>query len=317
MIVWFQGGALFQGEQGMKNVDTADWHVHYFRDGCAEPEMTVEPILRAAAEKGIDEIGLLGHYRNRLVIHDLAYWIEPNPKFFDFLRHDLDAARSTIETDSSSAGRRLKVRVGAEVDINTLDGEVSITPERASQIDYVMASIHWPPTLPPHIDYIDLRDPARLVEAYCPYNNIQPEEFSFERLVGDMFASMTNAITRNPFIDILAHPTAFTLRMGALCIEMDISDHSNELAAALASYGVAYELNDPVLADYSPEMLDGFVKPLIRQCAEAGVMFAIGSDAHLIRDVGEMQIALGLKDELGIPDGQIVTSLEMFSRNGA
>jgi histidinol phosphatase-like PHP family hydrolase len=290
----------------------ADWHVHYFRDGCAEPEMTVEPILRAAIEKDLREIGLLGHYRNRIVLQDLAYWVEPNPKFFELLRQDIDAARSAIETDSPAAANSLKVRVGAEVDINTLDGEVSITPEQASQIDFVMASIHWPPTLPPHIDYIDLRDPARLIEEYCPYNNIQPEEFSFERLVGDMFASMTNAVSRNPFIDILAHPTAFTIRMGALCNDMDLSHQAEKLAAALAANGVAYELNDAVLPDYSPEMLEALVKPLVRMCAEAGVMFAIGSDAHYVRDVGEMKCALDLIEELGIPDGQIVTSLEMF-----
>jgi histidinol phosphatase-like PHP family hydrolase len=175
-----------------------------------------------------------------------------------------------------------------------------------------MASIHWPPTLPPLIDYIDLRDPAQLVEAYCSYNKIPSEEFSFERLVGDMFTSMMNAVSRNPFIDILAHPTAFTVRMGELCLDMDVSDYFENLAAALAANGVAYELNDAVLPDYSPEMLEGFVKPLIRRCAEAGVMFAIGSDAHYVKDVGEMKLALRLKEELGIPDEQIVTSLEVF-----
>jgi histidinol phosphatase-like PHP family hydrolase len=202
--------------------------------------------------------------------------------------------------------------VGAEVDINTLEGEVSITPEQVSQIDFVMASIHWPPTLPPFVDYIDLRDPAQLVEAYCSHNGVQPEEFSVERLVGDMFTSMTNAVSRNPFIDILAHPTAFAIRLGELCADMDTSDHFDMLAGALAANGVAYELNDAVLPDYSPEMLDAFVNPLIRRCAEAGVLYAIGSDAHLIKDVGEIKLALRLKEQLEIPDDQIVTSLEMF-----
>lgn len=294
----------------MTPVDAADWHTHYFRDGCAEPEMTIEPILRAATEKGIEEIGVLGHFRNRLVIQDLAYWIDPNPKFFDFLKYDLEAS-------SSKTGNRLKAHIGAEVDINTLEGEVSITPEQASQIDYVMAGIHWPPTLPPLVDYIDLREPARLAEAYCSYNKIQPGDFSVQRLVGDMFASMINAVSRNPFIDILAHPAAFAIRLGPLCVEMDASDHFDELAAALVANGVAYEINDATLPDYSAEALEGFVIPLIRRCAEAGVMFAVGSDAHQIKDVGELKFALRLKEQLQIPDGQFVTTLEMFSKEKA
>jgi histidinol phosphatase-like PHP family hydrolase len=300
---------VFEEGHGMASVDTVDWHVHYFRDGCAEPEMTVESILGAAAEKDVEAIGLLGHFRNRMVIQDLAYWIDPNPKFFDFLRHDLEA--------QPSIDGGLKTHIGAEVDINTLEGEVSITAEQASQIDFVMAGIHWPPTLPPQVDYIDLQEPAQLVEAYCSYNKIQAAEFNVERLVCDILRSITNAVSRNPFINILAHPTAFAIRLGPLCIDMKASNYYDELAAALAANGVAYELNDATLADYPSEVLERFVIPLIQRCAEAGAAFTIGSDAHRIKDVGELGLALRLKEKLGIPDTQFVTSLEMFSEKEA
>lgn len=290
----------------MPSLKTTDWHVHYFRDGCAESEMTVESVLAAAAEKGIEEMGLLGHFRNRFVINDLAYWTEPNPKFFDFLRDDLSAAKSS-----------LKIRIGAEADINTLDGAVSITTEQASQIDFVLIGIHWPPTLPPLVDYADLVEPAQLLDAYCSYNKIRAEEFSVERLITDMFRSMINAVSRNPFVDILAHPAGFATRLGPFCIKMDASRWFDKMAAALKTSGVAYELNASTFPEYSPEVLDGFVKPFIGTCAEAGVMFAMGSDAHRLKEVGDLGPAFRLQEELKIPDDLFVTSLEGFPKKSA
>lgn len=270
--------------------------------------MTVDSVLSAAAEKGIDEIGVLGHFRNRFVIQDLAYWTEPNPKFFDFLRNDIEAFGSND----------MRVHIGAEVDINTIDGHVSINPAQASSIDFVMAGIHWPPTLPPLLDYIDLREsPARVLEAYCSYNAIPSEEFSIERIISDIFISMINAVSRNRFLDIMAHPAGFATQIGPYCIEMDVSDLSEKLADALAANGVAYELNDSTLREYSPEVLEEFVKPLVRTCAKRGVMFAIGSDAHRPKEVGELGLALRLKEELDISDDRFVTSLEMFPKRTA
>lgn len=290
----------------MASIDTADWHVHYFRDACAEAEMTVESILAASVERGVEEMGLLGHFRNRIVIQDLAYWVAPNPRFFDFLGDDLAAAFSANRPGGPH------VRVGAEVDINTIDGDLSIDAEQVSRIDYVMAGIHWPPTLPPLVDYVDIQDPARLLDAYCSHNEIRPEDFSIERLIGDMFTSMINAVSRNPFVDILAHPAGFAARMGPFCVAMDASEWFDKLAAALAANGVAYELNNAALGEYSSETLEGFVIPLIKTCVEAGAMFAIGSDAHRLEEVGELGRALRLKEDLEIPDDRIVTSLEKF-----
>lgn len=296
----------------MISVEATDWHVHYFRDGCAEPEMTVESVLAAAAEKGIEELGLLGHFRNRMVISDLAYWTEPNPKFFDLLRRDVSEAGH-----SALPGRPVKVHIGAEVDINTIGGDLSITNEQASRIDYVMIGIHWPPTLPPLVDYIDLQEPARLLEAYCSYNRIRPEDFSVERLIGDMFTSMINAIARNPFVHILAHPAGFATSLGMFCIEMGASEWFEKLANALAANHVAYELNAGALREYSPEALEGFVKPLMLTCARAGVMFTVGSDAHRIDEVGDLGLALQMREELEIPDDRFITRLEGFQKKSA
>ncbi|MBI4830049.1 MAG: hypothetical protein HY801_00525 [Candidatus Lindowbacteria bacterium] len=300
----------------MSSVQTADWHVHYFRDGCAEPEMSVPSILRTAQGRGITELGLLGRFVNRRVIRDIAYWMDPNPKFFDYLRYDL-FCNSPALSDNPSAGEKTsipRVLIGAEVDINTIEGDLSITSEQAARIDFVMAGIHWPPTLPPHIDYIDLKDPGRLVETYCSYNSVRAEDFSVKRLIADMFTSMIRAVERNPCINILAHPAGFATRLGPYCAEIDASGWFEKLAAALTVHAVAYELNSTTLRKYSPDVLAKFVKPLVRTCARAGATFAIGSDAHRLKEVGDLGSSLRLKEELQIPDERIVTSFERFSR---
>ena len=52
----------------------ADYHVHYYIDGCAADEMTFPNIEKKALELGLDEISVLKHHSRRMPNGE-AVWV--------------------------------------------------------------------------------------------------------------------------------------------------------------------------------------------------------------------------------------------------
>ena len=46
----------------MAHPGRVDYHVHYYLDGCASPDMTLPVIDREARKMGLEEIAVLKHY---------------------------------------------------------------------------------------------------------------------------------------------------------------------------------------------------------------------------------------------------------------
>ncbi len=91
------------------------------------------------------------------------------------------------------------------------------------------------------------------------------------------------AACENPHVNVIGHPT--TRRMGKRPpVEVDFG----ELFRACARTGTALEINA------SPQRLD-LPSDHIRAARDAGVKFAIDSDAHSVSDLGNMPYGVGYR----------------------
>jgi DNA polymerase (family 10) len=117
------------------------------------------------------------------------------------------------------------------------------------------------------------------------------------------------AACENPHVNVVGHPT--TRRIGKRPpVEVDFG----ELFRACARTGTALEINA------SPQRLD-LPSDHIRAARDAGVRFAIDSDAHSVSDLGNMPYGVGTAQRGWLtPDDVINTwpleALRAFLRKG-
>jgi len=104
------------------------------------------------------------------------------------------------------------------------------------------------------------------------------------------------AACENPHVNVIGHPT--TRRMGKRPpVEVDFG----ELFRACARTGTALEINA------SPQRLD-LPSDHIRAARDAGVMFAIDSDAHSVSDLGNMPYGAGTAQRGWLTPGDVINT---------
>ena len=117
------------------------------------------------------------------------------------------------------------------------------------------------------------------------------------------------AACENPHVNVIGHPT--TRRMGKRpSVEVDFG----ELFRACARTGTALEINA------SPQRLD-LPSDHIRAALDAGVRFAIDSDAHSVSDLGNMPYGAGTAQRGWLTPGDVINTwpldrLRAFLRKG-
>jgi DNA polymerase (family 10) len=117
------------------------------------------------------------------------------------------------------------------------------------------------------------------------------------------------AACENPHVNVIGHPT--TRRMGKRPpVEVDFG----ELFRACARTGTALEINA------SPQRLD-LPSDHIRAALDAGVRFAIDSDAHSVSDLGNMPYGAGTAQRGWLTPGDVINTwpldrLRAFLRKG-
>ncbi len=241
----------------------SDYHVHLRPDDDdtpAERYFTVENVDRyrhAAAAAGISELGVSEHihrFSAALEIWRHPFWVEQ-------AKDDLDAYCDFVASSELSLGIEADFIAGAEERIEAVLG--------ARRFDYVIGSVHFIGEAAVDQDRWDVwelerGDPDRVWKRY------------FEQL-GEAAAS--------GLFDVMAHPDLVKVwgagRPGPL---RDPRHYYEPAVAAMAEAGVAVELSTAGLRKPVDELYPA--PALGRMLVDAGVPFALSSDAHLPEEVG-------------------------------
>lgn len=168
----------------------------------------------------------------------------------------------------------LKLMMGCELNILNREGHVDLTPDRLGCLDYGIASIH-----PICYEHSDRKKAAQNTDAYV------------------------NAI-RSRYIQIIGHPDD-----GRIPFDFDT------VAAAAKEHRVLLEVNSSSLAPASvrKNARENYEK-LLERCVHYGTSIIIGSDAHIVMDVGNHKAAHQLLEDIAFPEELIVnTSLEKLA----
>lgn len=162
----------------------------------------------------------------------------------------------------------LKLLMGCELNILNRNGDLDLKPDRLDCLDHGIASIH-----PVCYEHSDRKNTAQNTDAYV------------------------NAI-RNPYVQIIGHPDD-----GRIPFDFDT------VAAAAGEHHVLLEVNASSLTPGSvrKNARENYEK-LLECCIRYSTSIIIGSDAHIITDVGNHQAAHQLLESMAFPEELIVNT---------
>jgi histidinol-phosphatase (PHP family) len=240
-----------------------DYHTHLRPDDPGTPPeayftaANVERYQAAASAAGIAELGVSEHihrFTAALEIWRHPFWVEQ-------ATDDLDEYCEFVSTTGLRLGIEADYVAGAEDRIESVLG--------ARSFDYVIGSVHFVGGAAIDQDRWDVweaerGDPDRVWERY------------FEQLA---CAAATG------LFDVMAHPDLVKVwGAGRPGPERDPRHYYEPAVAAIAEAGVAAELSTAGLRKPVGELYPA--EPFARMLADAGVPFALSSDAHLPEEVG-------------------------------
>jgi histidinol-phosphatase (PHP family) len=240
-----------------------DYHVHLREDEDLRPpereaftSENVDRYLAAAEKAGIEELGCSEHvYRFRQA---LELWRHP---FWEQLaRDDLDAYCEFV--------RSTPLRLGLEVDYvpGAEDRTANLIDQR--ELDYVLGSVHF------------VGDRA-VDDAEW---DIWEEQGDPDTVWRRYFETLGEA-ARSGLFDVLAHPDLVKMwGRGKPQPDRDPRFYYEPAVEAIAESGVAVEVSTAGLRKPTAEIYPA--PELAAMCVEAGVAFALSSDAHVPGDVG-------------------------------
>lgn len=152
---------------------------------------------------------------------------------------------------------------GIEANVTGEDGSIDVPPWMIRHLDVVLLGQHL---------RFDLSSPA-----------------------ADWTGVMVTAMRRNPWVDLISHPTEVSF-------PMDMAT----LAAEAKKLGMALELNNSKVAR-QPDHKDRFLR-LLACCRETGCRIAMCSDAHTVNEIGRDLEARPLLEESGLAASQVVNA---------
>jgi histidinol-phosphatase (PHP family) len=267
-----------------------DYHVHLRPDAdgsTAERYFTagnVERYREAAAERGIEELGVAEHIHR--FVQSLDVW--QHPWYRHWARDDIDEYCEFLRGAGLKVGIEADFLPGREDRIQNL--------LEARDWDYVVGSVHF------------LRDDAVDVHgepdwaAWDIWRGGDPE-----RVWGQYFETLGEA-ARTGMFDILAHPDLVKVFAGRVPVpDGDPRRFYERAMDGIAESDVAVEVSTAGLRKPAGEIYPA--PAFLEMCLDAGRPVALSSDAHLPEQVGyEYERALELLDGLG------VTEIAVFER---
>lgn len=235
---------------------TADYHTH---TPYSHGKNTVLENATAAKKLGLKQIGITDHGFNHLL--------------FGLKRKKLGDLRAEIDEAEKLTG--LKILMGMESNLISLDGDTDMRPDDLEKFDLYLFGIHEVLKYKRFSDFYNI-----MVRNYTAYKlGKKPPE----KVIENTTRAYINAVKNNP-VDILTHINY------KCCCDL------KEVAKACADYGTYIEINTKK-RHVSPEEVD--------LMASTGVRFVIDSDAHSADRVGDTKIADELLKSCGFPPEQI------------
>jgi len=233
-----------------------DLHVHTNLSPCSREEMTLQDIIRAAEEQGIEHLAITDH------IHPST-----DRSIIDHVRGQCNRLNSTMN-----------IYVGCEADVVAV-GEVTVDPALADRADFVMvAANHFQ-------DRFISQPPTRK-----------------SRDVALHYLEMLRFAASLELADVIAHPLFVVPGTYDPLAPAELTEEDLLPVVELAARNsIAVEISRRALA---PEQRP-FLLSFYRLCKQAGLKFAIGSDAHQLADVGRTYLVEPLILELGLTDEDI------------
>lgn len=235
---------------------TADYHTH---TPYSHGKNTVLENAAAAKKLGLKQIAITDHGFNHLL--------------FGLKRKKLDDLRAEIKEAEKLTG--VKVLMGMESNLISLDGETDMRPEDLDKFDIYLFGIHEVLKYRKISDFYNI-----MVRNYTAYKlGKKPPE----KVIENTTKAYINAVKNNP-VDILTH------------INYKCCCNLKEVAKVCADYGTYIEINTKK-RHVSPEEVD--------LMASTGVRFVVDSDAHSADRVGDTKIADELIKDCKFPLEQI------------
>jgi len=187
---------------------------------------------------------------------------------------------SLLREEFSRIDTPVKVYIGCEADILSV-GESVIGPELIARTDFIMAAAN-----------------------HFPHSWVSKPEEGNKQEIAQHFLNMFRYAVGLEHVDVIAHP------LYVMPGTFDPTDPAElteaELVPAVeiaAKNNVAIEISRRAL---SPGQTP-FLMMFYRLCKEAGIKFAIGSDAHQLSDLAETHLVSPIIKELGLTDADIWT----------
>jgi len=256
-----------------------DYHLHLRPDGedtPAERYFTAENVDRyreAAAAAGVDDLGVSEHvyrFRQALDLWRHPFWLEQ-------ASDDLDAYCEFV--------RGAGLKLGVECDyVPGAEGRTAALLE-AREFDYVVGSVHFIGDVAVDHEGFDIWD-----------GSADPDE------VWRRYFEALAECARSGLFDILAHPDLVKVwGRGRPLPERDPRHYYGPAVEAIAESGIAVEISTAGLRKPVGELYPA--PAFAAMCAEAGIPFALSSDAHLPEQVGfGYERALAFLGELGVEE---------------
>ena len=234
----------------------ADWHTHTTH---SDGRGSAEDNVRAAAERGLAEVAITDHGPGALFIG-----VKSTQTYLQLKE----------EARLLSQQYGLKVLVGAEANVVSLDGALDIPGPVLEQLDIVLAGLHFQALA---------ETPAENLGWVLPNNLARVSRRVRERMRSANTKAMQACLHRHP-VDIVSHPD--------LMMAVDV----DELARVCAKTGAAMEINAG--HDYPRE-------PVALAALRHGAPLAVNSDAHFPASVGDLAVGAALLQRLKVPPEQV------------
>lgn len=237
---------------------TQDLHMHTHLSLCAEKEATLQAYLDQAESLGISTLGIADHlWDDKVGLHD------ENGSWYGFYKpQNMKHVLKAREEFKSCEARGLRVLFGAEVEYDSVRGDIALSEEAAEILDFVIV-----PNSHTHL--------------------VMPKEYYEPRKTHASFMlEATRNILRSPlskYVTALAHP------FDAVCCPYDRkllypliskSEYMDVFSEAKEK-NVAIEINtSPYLNKTDEVILNDPLWEIMHIAKECGCKFTFGSDCH-------------------------------------
>lgn len=237
----------------------ADWHTHsFYSDG----SMTPEEIVAAAARRGLDEVAITDHGPRGMFI-------------------GIRAARFYLELKKQAARLAekysIRVLIGAEANVISLDGDIDIPDEVAGELDILIAGLHpqvWCKSFKQTLTWIL----PNWLGRYSGWLREMMRETNTRALAAAIYK---NRLT------FISHP--------GLMMDVDL----DEIARACSDRGCAMEINAGHRYDRDK---------VIKAALKWGVSLVVNSDAHYPESVGEVAEGMVLLEKNRVSPAQVLNA---------